>query len=370
MSTPKKGGYCPIKAGNIFNQKYKAVKKLGHGRFSNCWEVLCDDNKSYALKVQKSKKEYTDSAKDEIEIFDSMNTDEEWSPNVVRLLDHFEHESKTGKHICMVLDKMDLNLLDLLEKYKHGMPIPLVKEIAKQTLQGLQFLRNNEVIHTDLKPENILVKVEDSNVTIKIGDLGSGCWTHKHFTNNIGTTEYRSLEGIIDADYDCGTDIWALACIVFELLTDDYLFDPHSYVDEIEIGDMDESGTDDDTDDDESDSDTDEESDTDDDSDDDEEDEYLVDQMHLWLMTNTLGNVPKYVQRRCEVSRDYFHRAGNIRNKPSFLKDTNISKILQREYNFSEEDADAVESFLLPMLEYDVEKRATPEQMLQHPWLK
>jgi len=258
---------------------------------------------------------------------------------------------------------MDLNLLDLLEKYKHGMPIPLVKEIAKQTLQGLQFLRNNEVIHTDLKPENILVKVEDSSVTIKIGDLGSGCWTHKHFTNNIGTTEYRSLEGIIDADYDCGTDIWALACIVFELLTDDYLFDPHSYVDEIEIGDMDESG------DSESDDESGDDSDSEDDSDDDEEDEYLVDQMHLWLMTNTLGNVPKYVQRRGEVSRDYFHRAGNIRNKPSFLKDTNISKILQREYNFSEEDADAVESFLLPMLEYDVEKRATPEQMLQHPWL-
>ena len=40
--------------------------------------------------------------------------------------------------------------------------------------------------------------------------------------------QYRSLEVLIGAGYDCSADIWSTACMAFELLTGDYLFDPHS----------------------------------------------------------------------------------------------------------------------------------------------
>lgn len=390
----KKGGYCKIKKDDVFNKRYTAVKKLGHGRFSNCWEVIdgtldesvqkLQNNNAFALKVQKSKKEYTETAEDEIKIFESLES-MEYEDNVVKLINNFKHDDKTGTHVCMVLDKMDMNLLDLLEKkHEYGMPIPLVKEIIRQILQGLQFLKNNEVIHTDMKPENILLKVENSTIVVKIGDLGNACWTYKHFTDQIGTTEYRSPEAIINADYDCATDVWALACITFELLTGDYLFDPHSRVNEIEVENFDDSDSDDDSDDsddesdsdeDDSDNDSDYESDKDsdsdsDDDDSDENDEHLVDQMQIWLMHNMLGNMPKYIQRKGEVSKDFFHRAGNIRKNPSFLKERSVGQILSREYNFDDEDSKKVEDFLMPMLRYDTDKRATPEQMLKHDWLQ
>jgi serine/threonine protein kinase len=354
-----KSNYCKVNVGDVFNNKYKAVKQLGRGRFSNCWEVefcstveLDEPNKSFALKIQKNKKEYSEVAEDEIKIFQEMTGE---CPNVIRLIDHFRHQN----HICMVLDKMDVNLLDLLEKkHNNGMPVPLVKEISRQVLQGLKFLKDNEIIHADLKLENILLKVEDSRINVKIGDFGSSCWTHKHFTDNIGTTEYRSLESIINADYDCAVDIWATACIVFELLTNSYLFDPHSYVDEIEVNGSDDSSSDSSSSDSGSDS-----------SSSDDEDEYLVDQMHLWLIASTLGDIPVYIQRRGELSNEYFHRAGNMRKKPSFIKNISISKKLVKEYNFSEKEADEIEEFLLPMLEFDAEKRATAEEMLKHSWL-
>jgi serine/threonine protein kinase len=66
----------------------------------------------------------------------------------------------------------------------------------------------------------------DLNLKIKILDFGNGCWTNKHFTQNIQTREYRGIETILDFEYQDNVDIWSLACMVFELLTADYLFKP------------------------------------------------------------------------------------------------------------------------------------------------
>ena len=45
---------------------------------------------------------------------------------------------------------------------------------------------------------------------------------------NIQTRQYKSFEVIIGAGYDTSSDIWSLACMIFELTTGDYLFEPHS----------------------------------------------------------------------------------------------------------------------------------------------
>ena len=59
----------------------------------------------------------------------------------------------------MVFEVRGKNLLWLIRKYKHrGIPIPLVKQIAKQVLLGLDYMhRVCQIIHTDLKPENVLL---------------------------------------------------------------------------------------------------------------------------------------------------------------------------------------------------------------------
>ena len=50
----------------------------------------------------------------------------------------------------------------------------------------------------------------------------------KMFTKEIQTRQYRSLEVILGSGYDTSADIWSTACIIFELLTGECLFDPHS----------------------------------------------------------------------------------------------------------------------------------------------
>ena len=115
------------------------------------------------------------------------------------------------------------------------MPLPVVKSVVKQILQGLDFLhRRCHVIHTDLKPENVLLVLpkgadplktaeeeEERRIftRVKIADLGNACWVDQHFTNDIQTRQYRAPEVIVGAGYGPSCDIWSLGnrLVVFDI---------------------------------------------------------------------------------------------------------------------------------------------------------
>lgn len=58
--------------------------------------------------------------------------------------------------------------------------------------------------------------------------MGNACWIDKHFTDDIQTRQYRSPEVILGGKYNQSADMWSLGCMVFELITGDFLFDPQS----------------------------------------------------------------------------------------------------------------------------------------------
>lgn len=65
--------------------------------------------------------------------------------------------------------------------------MPLVKQIAKQVLLGLDHLhRNCGIIHTDLKPENVL---------IEIGDVEQIVATHVEAASPTGEAKERNPNG-------------------------------------------------------------------------------------------------------------------------------------------------------------------------------
>jgi 3-phosphoinositide dependent protein kinase-1 len=73
------------------------------------------------------------------------------------------------------------------------------------------------VIHRDLKPENILL---NEHGHIKVTDFGTAKdETEEHRTNTFcGTAEFVSPEVLRDLDASRGCDLWALACMVFQML--------------------------------------------------------------------------------------------------------------------------------------------------------
>ena len=328
------GGYHPVFVGEEYCQhRYRIIEKLGWGHFSTVW--LAHDTRhqrEVALKIVKAEGKYRDAAEDEIRILKKI-TDEtsrmkhhelheqDGDDHVVNLMDDFVHHGPHGEHVCMVFEVLGENLLKVIKRYEHrGLPVNMVKRIVKQVLMGLDLLhRRCGIIHTDLKPENVLLSREgltSEGITVKIADLGNACWTHKHFTSDIQTRQYRAPEVILGIYYDCSVDIWSLACMTFELLTGDFLFSPHGGK------------------------------------------RYSKDEDHIALMIEMLGPMPKHIATSGKYSREIFNRRGELRHIRD-LHPTTIGSQLVTKYKWPAEEAHAVERFLLPMLEYGGRRRAT-----------
>ncbi|XP_039722894.1 SRSF protein kinase 3 isoform X3 [Pteropus medius] len=165
-----KGGYYPVKIGDLFNGRYHVVRKLGWGHFSTVW--LCWDiqrKRFVALKVVKSAGHYTETAVDEIKLLKCVRDSDPSDPKretIVQLIDDFRISGVNGVHVCMVLEVLGHQLLKWIIKSNYqGLPVPCVKSIVRQVLHGLDYLHTKcKIIHTDIKPENILLCVGDTYI--------------------------------------------------------------------------------------------------------------------------------------------------------------------------------------------------------------
>ncbi|KAM4588814.1 SRSF protein kinase 1b isoform 2-T2 [Odontesthes bonariensis] len=173
---------------------------------------------------------------------------------------------------------------------------------------------------------NPLEPLNADKLQVKIADLGNACWVNKHFTDDIQTRQYRSLEVLIGSGYSTPADIWSTACMAFELATGDYLFEPHSGED------------------------------------------YSRDEDHIALIIELLGKVPRKLILAGKYTKEFFTKKGDLRHITK-LKPWGLFDVLVEKYEWSKEEAHSFSSFLLPMLDLVPERRATAAQCLSHPWL-
>jgi serine/threonine protein kinase len=108
------------------------------------------------------------------------------------------------------------------------------EDYRKELIQRKKQLEN---VKDDVEKAEILMKTNqdkgkkrgpglDENVNVKIVDMGNACWFHHHFSTEIQTRQYRSPEVILGINYGASADIWSFACMIFELITGDFLFEP------------------------------------------------------------------------------------------------------------------------------------------------
>jgi serine/threonine-protein kinase SRPK3 len=205
-------------------------------------------------------------------------------------------------------------------------------------------------------------------ITVKIADLGNACWEDHHFTNDIQTRQYRSPEVILGAKWGPSTDVWSVACMSFELITSDYLFDPqsgasyskddgnppppviyffHLYICVMcnrsgsYLTHMDTSS---------------------------DQDPCFVIVDHMAQIIELMGNFPKKLALNGKYSQELFNRKGELRHIHK-LRMWPLQDVIHEKYLMPRAEADFLADFLTKMLVLDPAQRAAAEQMAQHPWL-
>lgn len=184
-----------------------------------------------------------------------------------------------------------------------------------------------------MKKQQVNVKgpLIDETINCKICDLGNGCWTHFHFVPKIQTRQYRAPEVIMGIDYDASTDLWSFACMIFELITGDFLFNPRPGQDHKKNDD------------------------------------------HLALFMELLGPMPKKFAKQGSMFDHYFMQ--NPKNGKYFfrrihdLRSLDLERMLIYRYFFKPKEAQVFADFLMKILKWCPADRPTAQQMLEHPWL-
>ncbi|KAH6758666.1 hypothetical protein C2S51_018901 [Perilla frutescens var. frutescens] len=117
-------------------------------------------------------------------------------------------------------------LADVIKKSGgNGMPELEARFHTRSILRGLRHIHELGYAHCDLKPDNVLlVRGGVTGLRAKIGDLGLAKRVKQSKKRKLGlcwegTAMYLSPEAVVDHVQEAPSDVWAVGCIVLEMLT-------------------------------------------------------------------------------------------------------------------------------------------------------
>lgn len=220
-----------------------------------------------------------------------------------------------------------------------SMPIPLARSISTNlgslpSRMSYQDIKNIIDQHSeteknlfDYVPPKEEDLVDEDLITVKIADLGNACWIFKHFTNDIQTRQYRAPEVILGGEWGCSADIWSIGCLVFEMLTGDFLFEPT------------------------------------------QGQTFSKNDDHLAQIMELLGPLPEHIIRNSRYGRHYFQSDNKTLRKIPNLKPWPLEQVLIEKYKFQENDAVEIADFIKCMLVLDPRERFDAAGLSNHRWL-
>uniref|UniRef100_A0A8C4WG50 non-specific serine/threonine protein kinase n=1 Tax=Gopherus evgoodei TaxID=1825980 RepID=A0A8C4WG50_9SAUR len=213
----KKKQYENVKRDLNPEEFWEIIGELGDGAFGKVFKAQNKETKVLAAaKVidTKSEEELEDYMV-EIDILASCD-----HPNIVKLLDAFYYENNLWILIEFCAGgAVDAVMLEL----ERPLTEPQIKVVCKQTLEALNYLHENKIIHRDLKAGNILFTLDGD---IKLADFGVSAKNTRtiqrrdsfivHLTGKMAP-EVVMCETSKDRPYDYKADVWSLGITLIEM---------------------------------------------------------------------------------------------------------------------------------------------------------
>lgn len=311
------GSYYKVLHDHI-SYRYEILEVIGKGSFGQVIKAL--DHKTgqhIAIKIIRNKKRFHQQALIEVKILEHLRMkDVNSSHNVIHMLEYFYFRN----HLCITFELMSLNLYELIKKNNYqGFSLSLIRRFANSLISCLRLLYREDIIHCDLKPENVLLKQRGSS-SIKVIDFGSSCYSHQRVYTYLQSRFYRSPEVILGLPYGTPIDMWSLGCILAELYTGHPLFPGENEVEQ------------------------------------------------LACIMEVLGLPPDHIINHASRRRLFFDPKGsprcvtNSKGKKRWVGSINLGLALRCT------DALFVD-FISRCLEWDPDKRMTPNEAMRHEWL-
>ncbi|XP_044943554.1 inactive serine/threonine-protein kinase PLK5 isoform X1 [Mustela putorius furo] len=196
---------------------YRRGKLIGEGAFSRCYKLVdMSTSAVFALKVvpraggAAGRLRPHGKVEREIALHSRLK-----HRNIVALHGHFADR----EHVYLVLEYCGRQSLAHVLEARRTLTEPEVRYYLRGLVSGLRYLHQRRIVHRDLKPSNFFL---NKNMVVKIGDLGLaarvGPGGHCHRVL-CGTPNFLAPEVIARNGHSCQSDIWALGCVMYTVLT-------------------------------------------------------------------------------------------------------------------------------------------------------
>jgi serine/threonine-protein kinase len=193
--------------------QYRLERELGRGGFATVF--LAHDlrhDRPVALKVlhpEVAASLGADRFKQEVRLAARLQ-----HPHIVGVFDSGEADGQLWFTMPFVEGESLRHRLDR----ERQLPVPEALRLTREVAGALDFAHRHGVIHRDIKPENILLSdghalVADFGIARA---LGAGALTQTGML--IGTPTYMSPEQASGSNTDARTDVYALGCVLYEML--------------------------------------------------------------------------------------------------------------------------------------------------------
>jgi len=213
---------------NALQDRYRLDRELGHGGMATVY--LAQDlrhHRQVAIKVLRP--ELAAALGPERFLREITLTAQLTHPHILPLLDsgdvpaeHPEHSEGPRSFLYYVMPYVEgESLRDRLKREKQ-LPLDDALQITREVADALSYAHAHGVIHRDIKPENILLEsghavVADFGIARAIAAAGSARLTETGLA--VGTPAYMSPEqGMGEAGLDARSDVYALGCVLYEML--------------------------------------------------------------------------------------------------------------------------------------------------------
>jgi serine/threonine-protein kinase len=218
--------------GKIVDERFRIIDVLGIGGYSVVYKAQdIETPRAVALKMihQHLATQSEAVARFQREISTSRGLDH---PNIARIF----HAGATDKgQLYLAMEFLSGVTLSEEIATRGKLSPPRAVSVTKQVCAGLHHAHMQGIVHRDVKPANVFLtqgdvaKILDFGL-VKVMDKTKRAATLTQTGATIGTPCYMSPEQCHGYDLDARSDVYALGCMLYEMLCGDRVFDNESYV--------------------------------------------------------------------------------------------------------------------------------------------